>query len=109
MTDNVKKLPYTIEAAQQSFDITKVQPQLYVTPDFAYLSLVLEEFANTMALRTGGLSGIKKLIDSKALGTVELSTGLQISGVFTNVIEHEGKPIYLQTTGKTALANRKKN
>ncbi|MGL2988395.1 aromatic amino acid hydroxylase [Flavobacterium sp. RSSA_27] len=108
MTDNVKKLPYTIEAAQQSFDITKVQPQLYVTPDFAYLSLVLEEFANTMALRTGGLSGIKKLINSKALGTVELSTGLQISGVFTNVIEHEGKPIYLQTTGKTALANREK-
>ena len=108
MTDNVKKLPYTIEAAQQSFDITKVQPQLYVTPDFAYLSLILEEFANTMALRTGGLSGIKKLIDSKALGTVELSTGLQISGVFTNVIEHEGKPIYLQTTGKTALANREK-
>ena len=108
MTDNVKKLPYTIEAAQQSFEITKVQPQLYVTPDFAYLSLILEEFANTMALRTGGLSGIKKLIDSKALGTVELSTGLQISGVFTNVIEHEGKPIYLQTTGKTALANREK-
>ena len=108
MTDNVKKLPYTIEAAQQSFDITKVQPQLYVTPDFAYLSLILEEFANTMALRTGGLSGIKKLIDSKALGTVELSTGLQISGVFTNVIEYEGKPIYLQTTGKTALANREK-
>lgn len=108
MTDNVKKLPYTFSAAQQSFDITKVQPQLYVTPDFAYLSLILEEFANTMALRTGGLSGIKKLIDSKALGTVELSTGLQISGVFTNVIEHEGKPIYLQTTGKTALANREK-
>jgi phenylalanine-4-hydroxylase len=108
MTDNVKKIPYTFSAAQQSFDITKVQPQLYVTPDFAYLSLILEEFANTMALRTGGLSGIKKLIDSKALGTVELSTGLQISGVFTNVIEHDGKPIYLQTTGKTALANREK-
>lgn len=108
MTDNVKKIPYTFSAAQQSFDITKVQPQLYVTPDFAYLSLILEEFANTMALRTGGLSGIQKLIDSKALGTVELSTGLQISGVFTNVIEHEGKPIYLQTTGKTALANREK-
>ncbi|OAZ02776.1 aromatic amino acid hydroxylase [Flavobacterium succinicans] len=108
MTNNVKKIPYTFSAAQQSFDITKVQPQLYVTPDFAYLSLILEEFANTMALRTGGLSGIKKLIDSKALGTVELSTGLQISGVFTNVIEHEGKPIYLQTTGKTALANREK-
>lgn len=108
MTDNVKKIPYDISAANQSFDITKLQPQLYVTPDFSYLSLVLEEFANKMALRTGGLSGIKKLIQSNALGTIELSTGIQISGVFTNVIEDEGKPVYIQTTGKTALAYREK-
>jgi phenylalanine-4-hydroxylase len=108
MTDNVKKIPYGFSAVNQSFDITKLQPQLYVTPDFAYLSLILEEFANTMALRTGGLSGINKLIHSKALGTAELSTGLQISGVFTNVIEEDGKPIYFQTTGKTALSYREK-
>ncbi|WP_074721426.1 aromatic amino acid hydroxylase [Flavobacterium frigoris] len=108
MTDQVEKFPYDITAAQKSFDITKLQPQLYVTPNFAYLNLVLEEFANKMALRTGGLSGIEKLVNSNALGTIELSTGLQISGVFTNVIEHEGKPIYIQTTGKTALASREK-
>ncbi|RAK24154.1 phenylalanine-4-hydroxylase [Flavobacterium aquaticum] len=108
MTDNVKKIPYNISAADQSFDITKPQPQLYVTSDFAQLSQVLEEFANKMALRTGGLSGIKKLINSNALGTIELSTGLQISGVFTNVIEDEGKPVYVQTTGKTALSYREK-
>jgi phenylalanine-4-hydroxylase len=108
MTDNVKKIPYGFSAVNQSFDITKLQPQLYVTPDFAYLSLILEEFANTMALRTGGLSGLNKLIHSKALGTVELSTGLQISGIFTNVIEEDGKPIYFQTTGKTALSYREK-
>ena len=108
MTDNVKKIPYDISAAEQSFDITKPQPQLYVTPDFAYLSLVLEEFANKMALRTGGLSGVNKLIQSKAMGTIELSTGMQISGHFSNVIEFEGKPIYIQTSGKTALAYREK-
>lgn len=108
MTNEVEKLPYSIEAVNKSFDITKPQPQLYVTPDFAYLSLVLEEFANTMALRTGGISGLKKLIQSKAIGTVELSTGLQISGIFTEVIEHEGKPVYIKTVGKTALSNREK-
>jgi phenylalanine-4-hydroxylase len=108
MTDKVKKIPYDISAANQIFDITKPQPQLYVTPDFAHISFVLEEFANKMALRTGGLSGINKLINSKALGTIELSTGLQISGVFSNVIEFDGKPVYVQTTGKTALANREK-
>jgi len=108
MTDKVKKLPYNINATFKDFDITKPQPQLYVTPSFAHLSLVLEEFANTMALRRGGLSGIDKLIASKALGSVELSTGLQISGVFHNVISYDGKPIYIQTTGKTALSYREK-
>ncbi|MBC7440066.1 MAG: aromatic amino acid hydroxylase, partial [Flavobacterium sp.] len=108
MTDKVEKLPYNINAISKSFDITKPQPQLYVTPDFAYLSEVLEEFANTMALRTGGLSGITKLIQSDTLGTIEMSTGLQISGVFTEVIEWEGRPIYIQTKGKTALSYRDK-
>ena len=108
MTDKVKKLPYTIEAAQQEFDITKPQPQLYVTPDFAHLSLVLEEFANKMALRRGGLEGIQKVINSKNIGTIELSTGIQVSGTFSRVIEHEGRPIYFQTTGETALASREK-
>lgn len=103
----VKKLPYSLDAAHLNFDITKPQPQLFVTPDFAYLSLVLEEFANTMALRTGGLEGIEKLIDSQSLGTVELSTGIQISGNFSEVIKDEkGRVAYLQTNGPTALASR---
>jgi len=109
LTNEVKKVPYSIEAATQNFDITKPQPQLFVTPDFAHLSFVLEEFANKMALRTGGLSGVQKLIKSKNIGTVELSTGLQISGVFSNVIVDENKkPIYIQTSGPTALASRDK-
>lgn len=108
MTDAVKKLPYTIEALYKDFDITKPQPQLFVTPDFAHLSLVLEEFANTMALRKGGISGLNKLIQSNALGTIELSTGIQVSGVFTKVIEDNGYPIYIQTTGETALSYREK-
>jgi phenylalanine-4-hydroxylase len=109
LKDAVKKRPYTIEAAEINFDITKPQPQLFVTPDFAHLSLVLEQFANKMAIRKGGLNGIQKLINSKNIGTIELSTGIQISGVFTDVIADENnKPIYFQTSGLTALSNRNK-
>ncbi|NKI31783.1 aromatic amino acid hydroxylase [Croceivirga thetidis] len=108
MTDEVKKLPYSNKAAVTEFDITKPQPQLFVTPNFAHLSQVLEDFANTMALRTGGLEGINKLIDSKELCTIMLSTGLQISGNFTRVISHKGKPVYVQTEGETALAYHEK-
>ncbi|MDY7395963.1 aromatic amino acid hydroxylase [Aureibaculum sp. 2210JD6-5] len=109
MSENVKKVPYTIEAADTDFDITKPQPQLFVTPDFAHLSMVLEEYANKMALRNGGLMGIKKLIDSKNLGTIELSTGIQISGNFDEVISDENnKPVYFKTIGPTALAYKNK-
>jgi len=108
MSKDVKKLPYTIVAAQTEFDITKPQPQLFVTPDFAHLSVVLEEFANTMALRRGGLKGIKKLINSENLGTIVLSIGIQISGKFTRKIAHEGILVYFQTTGPTALAYQNK-
>ncbi|AOW20801.1 aromatic amino acid hydroxylase [Urechidicola croceus] len=108
LQDTVKKIPYSIDVAQVNFDITQPQPQLFVTPDFAFLSKVLDEFANTMALRTGGLKSIKKLINSGNIGTIELSTGLQISGVFTKVIEDNSLPIYIQTTGETALAYREK-
>jgi phenylalanine-4-hydroxylase len=109
MKDEVVKRQYSIEAADINFDITKPQPQLFVTPNFAHLSLVLEQFANKMAIRKGGLTGIQKLINSKNLGTIELSTGIQISGIFTKVIANENnKPIYFQTTGLTALSNRDK-
>ncbi len=108
MTDQVKKIPYSLEAAHTSFDITKPQPQLFVTPNFAFLNQVLEDFANSMAVRKGGLSSIQKLIQSKDLGTIELSTGLQISGNFDYVIDFETKPVFFQATGPTALSYREK-
>lgn len=108
LKEGVKKIPFTIEAANVNFDITKQQPQLFVTPDFAHLSYVLEKFANKMALRTGGLSGVEKLIQSKNIGTIELSTGIQITGLFSKVISNEGKAIYIQTLGESALASRDK-
>ena len=109
MTDEVKKIPYSIDTASQGFDITQPQPQLYVTPDFAYLMEVLEEFANTLSVRQGGYRGLSKLIDSGMVGTIELSTGLQISGKFNRMIQNEeNEVVYFQTEGPTALAYREK-
>ena len=105
----VEKRPYTIEAAYQDFDITRKQPHLYVTPNFAHLSEVLEEFANTMAVRKGGHRGLQKLINSKSLGTIEISTGLQVSGVFTRMITNDdNEVVFFETTGESALAYREK-
>jgi phenylalanine-4-hydroxylase len=101
----VKKIPYSIDAMNQPFDITTKQPQLFVCRDFQHLKDVLEEFASKMAFMIGGLEGINKAIECKNVATCEYSSGLQVSGVFTEVITDKDKsPIYLRTSGETALA-----
>jgi phenylalanine-4-hydroxylase len=105
----VKKIPYSIDAMNQPFDITTKQPQLFVCRDFEHLKNVLEEFASKMAYQVGGLEGINKAIECKNTATCEYSSGLQVSGVFTDVLTDKNKkPIYLRTTGKTALAFKDK-
>ncbi len=103
MQPKVKKIPYSLEAVNYSFDITEPQPQLFVTPDFDTLTRVLNQFTETMALRNGGLDGIKKAIRSENTATCVYRSGLQVSGTFTEVLEKEGKPVYLKTTGPTSL------
>jgi len=106
---NVKKLPYSIAAAETAFDITTKQPQLFVCRDFQHLRDVLEEFASRMAFMVGGLEGLHKAIDSNNTATCEYSSGLQVSGVFTEVLtDANQQPIYLRTTGPSALAYQRK-
>ncbi len=108
LSPEIKKIPYTIEAADTNFDITATQPHLFVTPSFSHLSYVLEKFANKMSVRIGGLSSVNKLINSKKLGTIQLSTGIQISSVFERVISYDNNPIYIQSSHKTSLSDQNK-
>ncbi len=101
---HVKKYPYTLDAMNYDFDITTQQPHLFVTPDFDHLNKVLDEFADTMALRRGGMDAVNKAIGSGAAGTLEWNSGLQVSGTFTDVIEQDGEPIFVKSTGPTALS-----
>ena len=100
----VKKIPYSIDAANTPFDITTKQPQLFVCRDFQHLREILEEFASQMAFMVGGLEGINKAIECKNTATCEYSSGLQVSGTFIEVITQGQAPIYLRTTGPSALA-----
>ena len=101
----VKKIPYSIDAVNIAFDITEMQPQLFVTPNYRHLTKVLEEFADSMALRTGGLSGLKKVIESKNTATAIYSSGLQVSGTFSKVITNDNdEPVYIATSSPTSLA-----
>ncbi len=105
MLDSVKKLPYTIEAINYTYDITKAQPQLFVTPTFQNLIDVLEAFANTMSFRRGGIYGLQKAIESKNTCTVVYSSGLQVSGTFTEFIPGENEqPAFIKASGPASLS-----
>jgi phenylalanine-4-hydroxylase len=105
MQPDIKKLWYTIDAVNYTYDITKTQPQLFVTPTFQNLIDVLETFANTMAFRVGGVFGLQKAVDSKNTCTAVYSSGLQISGTFTDFKKFsDDQPSFIKTTGQTILS-----
>ena len=105
MQPEVKKITYTIDALKVGYDITKEQPQLFVTPTFQNLIDVLEQFESTMAYRVGGLESVTKAIECKNICTAVFSSGLQLSGVFSKVYADTNHAIkYINTQGPSSLA-----
>lgn len=105
LSEKVKRLPLTVDCIKTGYDITEPQPQLFVARSFADLTRVLEEMAKTMAYQVGGVTGLKKAIQAKSVNTAELSTGLEVSGVFQEVLtDANNQVIFFRTTGPTQLA-----
>ena len=105
MMESVKKIPYTIDTINTPYDITKTQPQLFVTETFQNLIDVLEEYADTMAFRKGGTESIIKAMDSHNPATAVYSSGLQVTGVFSDMgIDQADELTFIKTTGPSALS-----
>ena len=104
LSSKVKKIPLTLDCVNYAYDITEPQPHLFVTPDFNHLRDVLEELANTMAFRLGGVRGLEKAKLARTVNTVELNSGVQIAGVLKNFLMSQGDVAYLQFEGPTQLA-----
>ncbi len=104
LESNVKKIPLTIECLKYSYDITEQQPQLFVTPSFKHLESVLNEMANTMAFKMGGVSSLEKAKTAQTVNTIEMNSGLQMSGVLSKY-ESTGYDVdFLQFSSPTQIA-----
>ncbi|MGF1923301.1 MAG: aromatic amino acid hydroxylase [Bacteroidia bacterium] len=105
MNPDVKKLWYNLETINYAYDITKQQPQLFVTETFQNLINVLEAFADTMAFRRGGSESVLKAIECKNPSTAVYSSGLQVTGVFADLgMDKDDELTFIKTTGPSALA-----
>ena len=106
----VKKIPYSIDATEYGVRYHHETAAAFRLPRFsAPETMCSKNLPARWRIRVGGLEGINKAIECQNAATCEYSSGLQVSGVFTEVITDENNsPIYLRTTGKTALAFRDK-
>ena len=107
LSDQVKKIPLSVDCIHQSYDITEKQPQLYVTPNFETLTEVLNQMADQMAVRRGGLISLQKALKAESVNTVQLNSGIQISGIISEVLSppHPSQEIaYLKFKGPSQLS-----
>lgn len=104
LSEKVQKRPLTIDCIQTGYDITEPQPQLFVTPSFARLSEVLEELASRMSFRRGGLLGLQRAQQCESVNSVQLNSGLQISGKLKKIWSTSNIPDYISFEGPVQLS-----
>lgn len=108
LEETVKKIPFSIDCTKYSFDITDPQPQLFVARDFRDLSQTLEELSSQMSFRRGGIFGLKRMLEAMTVNTIELNSGLQISGKLESYKNKNDEVLFIKLSGPTQLAFGKK-
>jgi phenylalanine-4-hydroxylase len=105
LNENVKKVPLTIDVINTTYDITKPQPQLFVTDDFKNLEKVIDELSERMAYKIGGVAALNIARQAQTLTTTVLDTGIHISGILTEYrLAPDQKVIYLKFQGPSQLS-----
>lgn len=105
LSKNVKKVPLTVNCIEQAYDITKPQPQLFVTDDFKKLEKVIDQLAEKMAYKHGGVEGLAKAKRAQTLTSTVFESGIQISGVLVEYrLMTTGEVSFLKLAGPTQLS-----
>lgn len=97
MTAEVRKVPLGPVCAETEYDITSMQPQLFVARDFDHLFEVLEAFEATLAWRRGGDYGLEEAFKSRTVNHLVLCGGLELSGKVVQQVLGRPQPSGLAT------------
>lgn len=86
---NPKLIKFDISCLDYTYDITELQPQLFVAENFQSLTEVINELAETLAFKHGGPEGLAKAKQAKTVCTIILNSKLSneefsYSGVLTD-------------------------
>jgi phenylalanine-4-hydroxylase len=78
---------------------------LFVTKSFPELTLALDEFANTMAFRRGGVYGLELAKRAENTATVVFENGIQVSGIVSDFqTDAEGAETLITLSGTKQIS-----
>jgi phenylalanine-4-hydroxylase len=87
LTPAVRKVPLSLECAETDYDITRMQPQLFVARDFEHLFQVLEQFEATLAWKRGGDYGLSEALRARSINHLVLADGREVTGRVVELFE----------------------
>lgn len=80
LTPAVAKVPLSLLCAETEYDITTMQPQLFVARDFDHLFELVKAFEATLAWKRGGDFGLEEAFKARTVNHLVLTEGLEITG-----------------------------
>lgn len=103
--ERVPKKLLTVDAINQGYEITHEQPQLFVTHSCRHMRQVLDEMSRGLCQFSGSASAVRTAISCNTLCTLQYSSGLQVSGIVSEVItDAMDNPVYIRTSGPSQLS-----
>jgi len=101
---NVKKIPLNLNCIKYNYDITEQQPQLFVTPNFKYLSKLLTQLSKKMSFQKGGIYGIKEAYKCNSICTIKLDSSVEISGIIERYIIYKNNISFIKLKGPAQIS-----
>ncbi|KFE69162.1 aromatic amino acid hydroxylase [Hyalangium minutum] len=87
LTSAVKKVPLSLVCAETEYDITRMQPQLFVARDFEHLFEVVEQFEASLSWKRGGDHGLREAHRARSVNHLVLADRREVTGRVVELFE----------------------
>jgi phenylalanine-4-hydroxylase len=99
----VAKPRLSVVASDVDYDVTRPQPQLFVTPSFEALHDVLDHVVRTLPSAQGGEAALVEAEQAQEIATITLSSGARLFGCLSRRISAGGRSLLLEVTERARV------
>jgi phenylalanine-4-hydroxylase len=94
---DVERVPLDVRCADVPYDITRMQPRLFVARDFDRLFEVLDDLVRTLSFARGGDAGLAEAARARSVNHLVLDGGREVTGRVVERVEGPAGPAGLRT------------